>query len=163
MKSKIIVIIVSIMILSIAICYMIYSFIDAENERKEDLIALTLKENLSVEFLGKVKVSDFIESLNGKLISDDYIDTTTLGEKEVTFNYISQRNKEKTRSFKINIIDTVKPMIYMSGTLTVPKGYDKELIYAFLSGDNADPNPTRKIIGEYDTNKVRKIQLRTSA
>ena len=56
-------------------------------DKKEDKTALTLKDNLQTEFLSDVKVSTFIEHLNGTLISDDKIDTTSLGTKTVKVNY----------------------------------------------------------------------------
>ena len=158
MKKKII-IIASICILVIAIIVGILIFIDKENERKEDAVALTLKDNLTVEFGSKVKVSDFIEELQGSLIEDNLVDTGKLGKVTVNFDYKSIRNKKKNKSFEINVIDTTKPMIYMGSSITVKIGYEKDILDLIFSGDNADSTPERKIIGEYDVNTLGKYNL----
>ncbi len=158
MKKKII-IIASIIIVIIAIGIGAFIFIDKENEKKEDAVALTLKENLTVEFGSKVKVSDFIDDLKGELLEDNLIDTGNLGKITVNFNYKSIRNKNKTKSFEINVVDTTKPMIYMGGSISVNVGYDKEIKDLIFSGDNADSTPERKIIGDYDINSVGKYNL----
>lgn len=151
--------IIALIILLIAIFavsgIIIYNVIENKKEIEEDAIALTLKDNLEVEFLSKVKVSDLIESLNGELLEDRDIETTSLGEHEIVFNYKSLRNKVKTKSFKINIIDTKNPVIYMSNSMTVQKGYNKDLVETILSGDECDSNPIRMIEGGYDLDTVR--------
>ena len=122
-------------------------------DKKEDKTALTLKDNLQTEFLSDVKVSTFIEHLNGTLISDDKIDTTSLGTKTVKVNYRNTRGKKKHKRYQITIVDTEKPKIFLSSsTVSVQKGYNKNIINLFLSGDNCDSNPERKIIGNYDLN-----------
>lgn len=122
-------------------------------DKKEDKTALTLKDNLQTEFLSDVKVSTFIEHLNGTLISDDKIDTTSLGTKTVKVNYRNTRGKKKHKRYQITIVDTEKPKIFLSSsTVSVQKGYNKNIINLFLSGDNCDSNPERQIIGNYDLN-----------
>ena len=158
MRKKAI-IIACIIIILIAIVSGIFIFIDIQNEKKEDAVALTLKDNLTVEFGSKMKLSDFIEDLKGELIEDNFVDTGKLGKSTVSFDYKSIRNKKKTKSFEINIIDTTKPIIYMGKSLTVNVGYDKDIKDLIFSGDNADSTPERKIIGEYDVNTIGKYNL----
>ncbi len=158
MKKKILIIIIIIAII-IVIIGGVYFFIDRQKEKEEDKLAVTFKDNLTVEFGSNVKVSDFIENLQGELTEDKKIDTGELGNKTVEFQYKSIRNKKKTKSFQINIVDTSKPMIYMSGSLTVKKGYNKDIVDLIFSGDNADSTPERKIIGDYDLNKIGKYNL----
>ncbi len=158
MRKKV-TIIASIIILVIAVAVGIFIFIDKQNEKKEDAVALTLKDNLTVEFGSKVKVADFIEELQGNLIEDNLVDTGKLGKVTVNFNYKSIRNKKKNKSFDINVIDTTKPMIYMGKSITVKIGYDKDIKDLIFSGDNADSTPERKIIGEYDVNTLGKYNL----
>ena len=155
-KIEMIIGVISIIVVIIGI----FVCIDKNKEHKEDAEALKLKEKLTVEFLENVKVSDFIEDLQGELLEDNKIETSSIGEKEVTFKYNSIRNKEKTKSVKINIVDTTKPEIYMSETMTVIKGYNKDLTDTILSGDNCDSNPTRKIEGEYNVNEVGTYNLK---
>ena len=157
-KKKLLIMLVILIVIFLGLI-VIRAIIDAENERKEDEVALTLKENLDTEFLSNVKVSDFIENLNGEIIDDYKIETNALGEKEVVFNYKSQRNKDKTKSFKINVVDTTKPRIYMSSSMTVTEGYNKNITETVLSGDECDPNPERTIEGEYDFNTPGSYKL----
>lgn len=138
----------------------VFIFVDIQNEKQEDAVALVLKNNLTVEAGSRVKVSDFIKELKGEIIDDFEIDTGDVGTKTVTFNYKSQRNKKKTKSFNIDIVDTTKPMIYMGGSVTVKQGYTGNVSDLIFSGDNIDSTPERTIIGEYDTNVVGNYNLK---
>ena len=161
--NKKILIIISIVIIAIleVIVFITYERLEEEKriEIEEDATALTLKENLNTEFLSKVKPSNFIFNLNGELLNDDEIETTSLGEKEVEIKYKNSRNKIKTKSFKINIVDTTRPRVYIQSIMTVPIGYSKDIAYTVLSGDECDSNPTREIVGEYNTNQVGSYNL----
>ena len=155
-NKKLVLIIVGIIISLIVIGIAVYIIIDRKKEQEEDAVALTTKEDLTAEFLEKVKVSDFIENLNGELVGDFDIDTTKIGKRTVTFNYKSIRNKNKIKSFDVEIVDTTNPVIYMNST----KGTNKKLTDTILAGDNCDSNPTRTIEGEYDLNKVGNYNLK---
>lgn len=153
-------IIIGIIIVVLIIGLAAYIVQDKQKEKKEDERALTLKQNLTAEFASKKKLSDFIENLEGELIEDSIISTETLGKNTVSFEYKSIRNKKKQKSFEITVIDTVKPMIYMGSTVTVNKGYNKDIVNLIFSGDNCDSTPERKIIGDYDVNTVGDYKLK---
>ncbi len=157
MKKRYIFLIILFVIILISIG--IFIIIDIQKEKQEDAVAVTFNDDLTVEFDTNVKVSEFIKELQGELIDDFYVNTESLGSQTVTFQYKSIRNKKKTRTFNINVVDTVKPLIYMGNTVTVTKGYDKDLINLIFSGDNADPKPERQIIGDYDVNTVGDYKL----
>ena len=159
-KNKTIILTIVIVVLLIVIGFTIYKIIDIKKEKEEDAVALTLNENLTTEFLSDVHVSDFIKDLQGELINNDKITTEKLGKVSVTFNYKSIRNKNKTKSFEIEVVDTKKPVIYMNSVMTVVKGYNKKLTDTILAGDDCDSNPTRTIEGEYDVNKVGTYKLK---
>ena len=81
---------------------------------------------------------------------DDFeIDTTTLGTNEVSFRYKDSYGKHKS-SFKIEIEDTTKPLIWVSGSYTYTIGSNKNLEDSVLCADNYDKKPTCWIEGEYD-------------
>lgn len=128
-------------------------------DRIEDKNAIKFSDNLNVEFDSDAKVSNFIDLINGKIIEDTEIDTTSLGEKIVEFKYKNPHNTTKKRNVKINVIDTVKPVTYINSSMTVVKGYNKDLTQVVLSGDNCDSNPRREIVGDYDFNKVGTYNL----
>ena len=161
-KKVIIISIVSIIVLALGISAFIMYKIEEDKrlEMEEDAVAVTFKDNLTVDFASKVKLSEFITNLNGELVEDFYVDTGVVGENQIEFKYISQRNKPKTKTFSINVVDKIAPVVYMQGSMTVGIGYNKDLAYVFLSGDNADPKPKREIIGDYDTSKEGKYKLK---
>ena len=156
--KKFFIIIIVIGIIGIIAITLGIKHIKEENERI-DREAVTLKENLTVEFGEKVKVSDFLQNLNGTLLNDYVIDTETLGTKEVSFEFLNIKNKHKKAMFNINIIDITAPQIFSGGSYTVKVGYSKNLTDVLLSGDDIDDNPIRKIEGEYDVNTIGDYSL----
>lgn len=150
MKKVIIPIIILIIIIALVAGGIVF-YIHKENERI-DREAVTLKENLTVEFGEKAKVSDFLANLNGSLVNDYEIDTEKLGNISVPFDYINIKNKPKTSEFTIKVIDVNAPKIFSGESFTVKVGYEKDLTDVLLSGDDIDDNPKREIFGEYDFN-----------
>ena len=144
MKKKIIIILVLILIIILGIGFWIYH-IDQENKRI-DREALTLKEDLTIKFGEKAKVSDFIANLNGELIDDYEIDTERLGTIKVSLDYINIKNKKRTKEYEIKTIDVNAPKIFSGNSYTVKVGYNKNLTNELLSGDDIDDNPKREIV-----------------
>lgn len=115
-------------------------------------IIVELQETLEVEVFSQAKLSDFLKSINGELIEDFEINTTTIGEKPVNFKFINDDDIEVSYSFKINVVDKVPPLIFSSTQFTVTQGYTGNLAQELFCGDNYDDNPTCEIVGEYDIN-----------
>lgn len=126
--KKVIFMIIAIVIVIAGICFWQYR----ENKRI-DLEALTLKEDLSIEFGKKVKISDFIENLNGSLLEDKIIDTEKLGENQISFEYKNIKNKTRTAQIPIKVIDQEPPQILSGNSYTVKVGYEKNLTDVLLS------------------------------
>lgn len=157
MKKVVILVIIGVIIVVSGICFWIY--IDEQENKKIDAQSITLKENMNIEFGKKVKVSDFIEKINGSLVEDYEIDTEKLGEIEVPFSFINIRNRKRPSKFTIKVIDVNAPKIFIGNSYSVNVGYNKNLVDELLSGDDIDDNPTREIIGEYDVNKIGSYSL----
>lgn len=153
MKKKTIVII-GLTILSIIIIVFLSITIYKDIEIKNAKIVVELKDNLEAEFLSKVKVSDFINNINGTISNDYLIDTKTIGEKEVNFQYINEDNIKIKYSYKINIKDTTPPVIWLGSSYTVNKGSKINITDKVMCGDNYDDNPNCEIIGDYDMNEA---------
>lgn len=153
MKKKTIVII-GFTILSIIIIVFLSITIYKDIEIKNAKIVVELKDNLETEFLSKVKVSDFINNINGTISNDYLIDTKTIGEKEVKFEYINEDNIKIKYSYKINIKDTTPPVIWLDSSYTVNKGSKINITDKVMCGDNYDDNPNCEIIGDYDMNEA---------
>lgn len=156
--KKIIIIIAIILVIAL-IGTITWIYLDAKENERLDRESVILKENLTIEFGKEAKVSDFIANLNGTLIEDKEIDTESIGDKQVSFEYKNIKNKKRKYEFNIKIIDVNAPQIFSSSTYTVSVGYTKKLTDVLLSVDDIDDNPKREIIGEYDLNTAGTYDL----
>lgn len=138
------------------ITFLMYNHL--ENQRI-DREAVTFTENLTISFNTPAKISDFIAQLNGELIEDQAINTTTLGKQTVKFDFFNLKHKKRTRELTINIIDDLKPQIYGNSTYTVYQGYKGELTDLMMSVDDRDDHPKREILGKYDLEQPGTYQL----
>lgn len=125
----------------------------AENERI-DAKAIAFTENPTVAFGEEAKVSDFVYPSEGTLLEDYTIDTKQLGQVEVTFSYTNVKNKRRSKSFQLNIIDQTVPKIYGNNLYVVNQGYQGDLTDLMLSADDLDDSPRREIAGVYDIDAV---------
>lgn len=158
MKKKIIRFIVILITVSvIGVCFWVHK--EKQENIRIDAEAITLKEDLTVKYGDKVKISDFIENIKGKLINDKEINTEELGDIQVSFDFINIKNKKRTYNFTIKVVDVNSPKIFMGDSYTVKVGYNKNLVDVLLSGDDIDDNPVREILGEYDLNTVGSYDL----
>ncbi len=128
---------------------------DIIETRRLDATSVVLRaDRATVEFSSDFHVSDFLVSLDGTLVDDIAVDTSSLGSQEVEFQYYNTKNKKRSYKFTFDVVDTTKPVIYGQSSYTVNVGYDGDLTDLMLSGDNADDHPTREISGKYDLNKA---------
>jgi GH25 family lysozyme M1 (1,4-beta-N-acetylmuramidase)/aspartate carbamoyltransferase regulatory subunit len=150
-KRKIIKISLIILVLLITIfsLYKLISFLKIKTAR----IEVVLQDDLTLEFLDNAKISDFIKSINGTIVDDEVIDSTKIGEKTISFSYINDDGVKVPFKFKINVVDSVAPVIWLNNSYTITKGNDFN-ISSILCGDNEDSNPNCYIEGEYDYNEV---------
>ena len=160
MKKKLFFLLIIIVIILITIAITIAILNIKEENKKIDAEAVTLKDDLTVEFGEKAKISDFIQNLNGVLLNDNTIDTERLGEYEISFEFLNIKNKHKIAKFKIEIVDKTEPKIFCNNSYTVTVGFSKKLEDVLLSGDNIDDTPERRIEGEYDVNTVGDYSLK---
>ncbi len=133
----------------------LYNYIRIKNAK----IEVVLKEDMTAEFNSNVKVSDYIESINGKIIDNYKIDTTKLGVQNIEFKFINDDSIKVSYSYEINIVDTIKPVVWLGSTYSVRKNSDINLTEAILCGDNYDKSPNCYIDGYYDLNTVGNYPL----
>ena len=114
-------------------------------------VLVVLKDDLDVEVYKNARVKDFITKLNGELISNDKIDTSELGKKEVTFEYINEDNIKIPYTIEINVVDKTPPVLSTYNNVYV---YTDEVNFIddLFCGDNYDNEPKCYIEGEYDIN-----------
>ena len=148
LRNIVLVVISLIIIIGISVLALLY--FDEQANRRLDAESVHLKSDLRIEFGSEAKVSDFLESLNGSLVNDHTVNTDTLGETEVTFEYINSKNRRRKISFTIDVADLVEPTIYGLNAYTVYRNYTGDLTDLMLSGDDLDDTPNREIFGDYD-------------
>lgn len=120
---------------------------------------IKLKKDTKASFYSKKKVSDYIEYLNGTIVDDYCIDTTSLGEKEVSFKYINKKGITVPYSYKIKVVDDVPPQIWVNSTKSITTKYNGNLLEDITCADNIDDNPKCEIIGNYNTKVVGNYDL----
>lgn len=150
-KKKVLKIIAIILILIILIFGGIatYSYLRVKYAK----IEVKLVDDLTLEFNDKKKVSDYIKSINGKIVNDYTIDSTKLGVQEIKFKFVNDDNIKVNYSYKITVKDTVAPVVWLNNIYSVSRGSNnfKDKI---LCGDNYDNKPKCEVIGDYDLNTV---------
>jgi lysozyme len=153
MNKKKLVRIIMVVVIFLLVVFIFYTL---KELNKDDHIKL--KDNLTVEVGYQKKVSNFVKSLDGKLI-DSKIDISKIGTKKVIFYYtVGLFNYKKSSSFKLKIVDTKAPVAFMQEAYTVYKGTDFGLDDV-ICVDNYDAKPTCKIIGNFDANKIGTYNL----
>lgn len=157
MKKKIILIILGIIITILLVlgAIKLYQYIRIKTAK----IEVILPEDLTLEFNDKKKVSDYIVSINGKIIDNYEIDSTKLGKKDVEFEFINDDNIKVSYKYQIEVVDTVAPLIWLGNSYSVKKDSNIDLTKKILCGDNYDNNPNCFIEGEYDLSTVGDYSL----
>ena len=117
-------------------------------------IEVVLTDDLTLEFASKKYVSDYIISINGKLLDDYEIDATSLGTKDVHVHFKNDDGIKVSYTYQVEVKDNVAPVIWLGGSYTIQKGTEVDLVNKILCGDNEDANPNCYIEGEYDYNTV---------
>ncbi len=150
---------IALIILSISIIILISNSFYNDYKKKHAKIEIQLVDNLNIEVYSKIKISDLIKKINGKIIKNKEINTKKLGPKTIKFSYINSEQIKITYSFKINIVDTIPPVISDIDTININEGYNGNIENKVFCADNYDKKPVCKIEGEYDINKKGKYNV----
>lgn len=121
-------------------------------EPKLDKSGYKLVDNLKVDVYSTKKVSDFISSIEGKIITNKRINTEKLGKQEITFIYENEKGRKRKGILDIEIVDREEPLVWLSGSYSVKVGSELNLEEEIFCADNYDSNPDCRIEGEYDLN-----------
>ena len=142
------ILIVLVILISSTIIYITYNYFRIKNAK----IEVELKDDLVLEFNDKKHVSDFIEKINGKISNDYIIDSNKLGNKNIKFSFTNNDGIKVKYAFKIKVVDTIAPVIWLGNNYNLEKGSDVVLTDKILCGDNYDNKPNCFIEGDYDIN-----------
>lgn len=145
----------SIVIVLLVGCFFLWQFLRVKFANVE----LILKDDLQVAFLSDVKVSDFIESINGEIVDDKRIDTTKIGEQKIEFEYINDDGIKLECSYDIEVVDVTPPVIWLNSSYSVNVGSTISLVDDILCGDDYDSDPICEVIGEYNMNEEGSYDL----
>lgn len=126
---------------------------------KLDTTGYKVIDNVKVNVYSKAKVKEFIESMNGKLITNNNINTKKLGEQEVKFIYENENGQKRMGVFNIDVVDEEKPLVWLSSSYSTPVGTDINFEEEIFCADNYDSNPTCKVEGTYDINTPGSYKL----
>lgn len=131
---------------------------DAGEKIKDTIL---LKEDLKFEINSEVKLLSLVSEDNQvKILSEDEtIDTSTLGEKEVTIKY-EEEDKEETKTFKITIVDTQAPTIEYQKELSTTINKKIDLLKGVKVSDNSKEEIKARVEGEYDFKKEGTYNLK---
>ncbi len=122
---------------------------DKKEEKQKDTILL--KDDLKFEINSEVNLLSLVNEDNKvKVLSEDEtIDTSTLGEKEITIKY-EVEEKEETKTFKITIEDTQAPTIEYQKELSTNVGSKIDLLKGVKVSDNSKEEIKATIEGDYN-------------
>lgn len=126
---------------------------------KNAVVEITYKDDLTTEWNKDVKVSDFITSINGKIVDDYQIKTLEIGKKDIKYEYINDDGIKLKQSFQIEIVDKTPPLIWLNSSYSISVGSKDTIVSSVLCGDNLDNEPNCFIEGDYDLNTVGKYPL----
>ena len=155
-KKKIILISIIIFLVMIGSSVFIYY---QRHKIIDDNTKFTIKNDPVASVYSKVNVSDYLESIEGKLAEDVEIDTKELGEKEVSFIYQTEDQKKRRGHFTIEIVDDEAPLVWLSSRYQLAVGSDVDLTERIMCADNYDTNPNCRIEGDYDLNTAGNYSL----
>ena len=122
-------------------------------------IEVDLVSDLTAQFASDVKVSDYILSINGKLVEDNKIDTTKLGVKKIKFYFVNEDDIKVSYEFEIEVVDETPPLVWLGNSYSVKVGTDVNLEDKIMCADNYDDNPKCEIEGDYDLNTAGAYNL----
>ena len=120
MKKKVIAILILIIGITILIIYL-------NNRVVDDNSGFTLKENLKTEIYTKANINDYIKNIEGKIIEKPQINTKKLGKQEISFIYLNKDNKKRRGTIEIEIVDTEKPLVWLSNNYNTKIGEEINL------------------------------------
>ena len=158
MKNKKLILIISIVVGIILLSvggFLLYKYIEIKNA----VVKVVLKDNLEADFADTLRVSSFIESINGKIVNDYYLNTDSLGKKKIDFEYINDDGIKIKYNYEINIVDREAPLIWLGKSYNVTRGSEDNLIDKTMCGDNYDNNPECVIEGDYNLDNVGSYNL----
>ena len=110
--------------------------------------------DLNTEINEEKYIKDFIKSEYTITNSDEKVDTTVLGE-----NSVIAKINEKDYSFKVNVVDTISPVITYNKTISAKENDEIDLLKNVSASDNSKEKISVNVEGNYDLSKIGAYKL----
>ena len=147
-KKKVIIFVVLLLIITLITAFIIYLNVRIVDDNS----GFTLKEDLKTEVYTEANLEDYIDTIEGKIIEKPKINNKKIGKQSLEFIYLNKDNKKRRGTFEIEIVDTEKPLVWLSNNYSTKIGTDIDLKDKIMCVDNYDNKPSCQINGEYDIN-----------
>ena len=126
------------------------------NDKKIMVDNLELEINSEVNIYSLISVADGVELIT----EDESIDTSKLGKHQITIKYLNSKKREKTYSFKINVVDTTAPNIESEKEIIVALGAELDFSNSVVVTDNSKEEIVPFVEGQYDLNAAGEYNLK---
>lgn len=114
---------------------------------------IKLKDDLTVELNNKVNILSFINKpkRNKILTKNKLVDTSKVGNKKLSIEYLNVFKQKKKLNFTIKVVDTIKPVIKCDDKIEI-EVYKDTLKEKIKVTDNSNEKIEPLIEGKYDSN-----------
>lgn len=117
-------------------------------------IEVVLESVLEVPVRSNVKASDMIVSMNGTMLNDPEIDTSSLGVKDISIRFKNDDGIRVSYNFSVEVVDRVAPIVWLNNQYTVNKGSSSSVFDKIMCADDYDADPICEVVGDYDLETV---------
>lgn len=143
---------ITVLLILIIVVFSILGYNFYQKYRIEHAVKIVVLERDELNVYEDVHLKDIIKEINGNLIKNKKIDTSKVGDLEVSFEYITDEKIKVPYTINLKVSDNEKPFISKPSYYTVGVGEmtKEELEIEFFCGDNYDDNPKCTLEGDYD-------------
>jgi lyzozyme M1 (1,4-beta-N-acetylmuramidase) len=106
----------------------------------------------------KEKLSNVLK-LEEKILDDRELFYEEIGEKKISFIYLNKNKKKRKAEIKLNIVDTIKPLVFGANYFKSYQGAKKDFTKNFLILDNYDREVKKVVENDIDFDKLGKYKL----
>lgn len=124
---------------------------------------ILLKQDLTCQYREEMYVKDFIQKLNGTLLTTDKIDTNKIGNKVIHLEYYNQYGYIARKEFILEIKDKTPPTIVVNNPYIIEKDSIENLKDNIFCADDYDDNISCDIEGTYDLSQIGNYSLKITA
>ncbi len=106
----------------------------------------------------KEKLSNILK-VEEKILDDRELFYEEIGEKKISFIYLNKNKKKRKAEIKLNIVDTIKPLVFGANYFKSYQGVKKDFTKNFLILDNYDREVKKVVENDIDFDKLGKYKL----